>query len=150
MNGTKQNGQNGKCFIHVFGHKHYTYPFETNKTSNWMARNFFTGGIMPCEKLFSYFQKELSVIKTWRVNGIHYHKSCEAWLKNHKKNKKEILSIFKEHYQDGKQKKRWIMWKIFFLACSELFRYNSGSDWMVFHYLIKKKDINIIQATVAK
>lgn len=37
---------------------------------------------------------------------------------------------------------RWLVyWRLFYLACSELFAYNGGNEWFVSHYLFTKKDI---------
>ena len=36
-----------RLFVHVFCHRDYAYPFETEGDDNWMGRYFFTGGIMP-------------------------------------------------------------------------------------------------------
>ena len=35
---------------------------------------------------------------------------------------------------------KWMVyWRLFYLACSELFCYNSGEEWYVSHYLFKKR-----------
>ena len=35
---------------------------------------------------------------------------------------------------------RWLVyWRLFYLACSELFAYNGGNEWFVGHYLFTKK-----------
>ena len=60
---------------------------------------------------------------------------------SHYYSKNEIISLFEDHYGKGEGVKKWHAWKIFFLACSEIFRFKKGTEWMVFHYLFKKKSI---------
>tara|TARA_A100001015_G_scaffold129715_1_gene143910 strand:+ start:486 stop:1535 length:1050 start_codon:yes stop_codon:yes gene_type:complete len=131
----------GYLMTHIFGHKKYCYPYSIENNKNWIAKHFFTGGIMPNEKIFSYFQTQLLLLKQWRINGIHYHKTCEQWIKRHYLSKNEIVSLFEEYYGKGNGVRKWHAWKIFFLSCSEIFRFKKGSEWMVFHYLFKKKNL---------
>ncbi len=130
---------NGKMFVHVFTHKIYAYKFEVKDESDWMSRYFFTGGIMPSNDLFSYFDDELTIVNQWAVNGLHYSKTSEAWLKNMDKHKAEILPIFEKTYGNDQALKWWVYWRIFFMACAELWGYNKGTEWMVCHYLFVKK-----------
>lgn len=129
----------GALFIHVFGHKKFAYQFMNNDVTDWMSRNFFTGGVMPSERLFSYFQNQLFIVNQWRVSGLHYQKTANEWVKNMRKNKTKILEILSKDYPESSSVLKYNTWKIFFLACAELFGFNKGNDWMVFHYLMKKR-----------
>ena len=100
---------------------------------------FFTGGMMPSHNLFLYFQDNLTIRNHWVVNGTHYGKTSEAWLENMDKHKKEILPILVKTYGKENLTKWWSYWRIFFLACAELFAYNGGKEWLVSHYLFQKK-----------
>lgn len=136
----------GLLFVHVFSHKKFAYPYEADNPNNWMARYFFTGGMMPSEELFGYFQDDLHLLKRWRVNGQHYQKTCEAWLGKMDLNENKILPIFATTYGDSQALKWWVYWRIFFMACAELFGYEDGAQWAVTHYLFKKqmKSSNVI------
>jgi cyclopropane-fatty-acyl-phospholipid synthase len=127
----------GKLFVHIFTHKNLAYLFEDNDASDWLTRNFFSGGIMPSDHLLFYFNKDLRVDQHWVVNGQNYQKTSEAWLANMKAHEKEIMAIFRAHYQDEAQK-WWNFWKIFFLSCAELWGFRQGNEWHVSHYLFSK------------
>jgi len=130
---------NGKLFVHIFTHKEYAYKFEVKDQSDWMSKYFFTGGIMPSDHLLLYFANEMSIERHWHVNGLHYSKTAEAWLKNMDAHKKEILQLFTQTYGSTDAVKWWVYWRVFFMACSELWKYNNGNEWMVSHYLFIKK-----------
>ena len=128
----------GKLFIHIFCHKKLTYLYEVKNNLDWMTKYFFQGGIMPSKDIFQYFEGELEMINQWDINGNHYSKTCKAWLKNHYKNKKKILDIFDKHYDEPKI---WFnRWRIFFLSCEAFFALNNGEEYLVAHYLFKKRD----------
>ncbi len=129
----------GLFFIHIFTHKEYAYPFEVRDETDWMAKYFFTGGMMPSHNLFLYFQDDLSIRNHWVVNGIHYGKTSEAWLKNMDNHKKQIEPILEKTYGKENLTKWWSYWRLFFLACAELFAYDRGEEWLVSHYLFQKK-----------
>lgn len=129
-----------KMFVHIFCHDHYAYPYEANGPSDWMARYFFSGGIMPSFELFSKFNRDLTVQDSWRIPGGHYQKTCEAWLKKMDKKRNRLMPLLEATYGVGEAKKWWAYWRIFFMACAELFGYNSGKEWFVGHYLATKNE----------
>jgi cyclopropane-fatty-acyl-phospholipid synthase len=123
----------GVLFVHVFSHRHYAYPFETEGEDNWMGQYFFTGGLMPSRDLLTQFQDDLRPTAQWHFNGRHYQRTCEAWLHNQDRHKAEIMAIFKRVY--GADAARWFQrWRVFFMACAELFGYANGEEWGVSHY----------------
>ena len=129
----------GTLFVHIFAHKELTYKYEVKDDTDWMSKYFFSGGIMPSEHLFYYFQDHMNIREHWRVNGIHYVKTARAWLENMDKNKNEIMNIFKNHYPEGEAKKWFQYWRIFFMSCEELWNYKNGNEWVVGHYLFEKR-----------
>ena len=129
----------GKLFIHIFTHREFAYFFETEGEDNWMGRYFFTGGMMPSDDLMLYFQDRLILSDHWRLNGTHYQKTAEAWLKNMNVNREQILKVLEKVY-GADQKMRWFQrWRIFFMACSELWGFKKGHEWFVSHYLFEKR-----------
>jgi cyclopropane-fatty-acyl-phospholipid synthase len=128
----------GKLFVHIFTHKEYAYKFEVVDETDWMSKYFFTGGIMPSDHLLFYFNDDMKVVNHWLVSGIHYSKTSEAWLSNMDKHRAEIMPIMKKIYGDDQALRWWVYWRLFFLACAELWGYNGGKEWMVSHYLFQK------------
>ena len=129
----------GKLFVHIFTHKTLAYKYEVIDESDWMSKYFFTGGIMPSNHLFFYFNDDLKIEKHWVVNGTNYGKTAEAWLSNLDRHKKEIIPLLENTYGKHQAVKWWVYWRLFYMACAELFNYNKGNEWMVCHYLFEKK-----------
>jgi len=128
----------GRLFVHIFAHSRYAYTFEDNGPSDWMAREFFTGGIMPSESLLLYFQDDLKIVDQWRLPGTHYQKTAEAWLANMLANKREVLDELGKTYGRDQALTRLNYWKAFFLGCAELFGYRNGTEWIIAHYLFRR------------
>ncbi len=128
----------GLFFVHIFTHKQYAYPFEVLDETDWMAKYFFTGGQMPSHNLFLYFQKDFLIQDQWIVNGNNYAFTSEAWLSGMYKNKEKILKILGETYGQNQAIKWFVYWKVFFMACAELWKFRNGEEWVVSHYLFKK------------
>ena len=129
----------GKLFVHIFTHKTLAYKYEVIDETDWMSKYFFTGGIMPSNHLLFYFNDNLQVKQHWVVNGRHYGQTSEAWLSNMDRHKKEIMPILENTYGAANAVKWWVYWRLFYMACAELFNYNEGNEWMVCHYLFERK-----------
>ena len=127
-----------RLFVHVFCHRDYAYPFETEGDDNWMGRYFFTGGIMPSFDLFRRFDADLFVEEDWEVNGTHYERTARAWRENLERRRDQVMPVLRATY--GDEASRWFhRWRLFFLACEELFGYRRGSEWIVGHYRFAPK-----------
>lgn len=129
----------GQLFVHIFTHNKYAYLFEVKDDTDWMAKYFFTGGIMPSDNLLFYFTDNFQIKNHWIVDGKNYEKTSNAWLENMDNNKEEILKLFAETYGEENKIKWWVYWRVFFMSCAELWGFKNGNEWFVSHYLFKKR-----------
>lgn len=129
----------GKFFKHIFVHRNTPYAFEVQADDDWMSQFFFSGGIMPSDDLPLHFQDHLKLIQRWRWDGTHYEKTANAWLENMDKNTKAITPILAETYGENDVEMWRNRWRMFYMACAELFGYNNGQEWWVTHYLFEKR-----------
>jgi len=129
----------GKLFVHIFTHRFLAYLFEVRDASDWMSRFFFTGGQMPSDDLLLYFQRDLLIEDHWCVNGRHYTKTLLAWLANMDAAKEELMEIMRQVYGENDANLWFVRWRIFMLACAELFGYRGGEEWLVSHYRFVKR-----------
>lgn len=130
--------KDGLFFKHIFVHRNTPYAFEVKSNDDWMSQYFFSGGIMPSDDLPLHFQDDLRLVNKWRWNGQHYEKTANAWLANMDANHQAIKPLLAQTY--GKQNAElWRQrWRIFYMACAELFGYDNGQEWWVSHYLFRK------------
>ena len=129
----------GKLMVHIFCHRQFAYPFETEGTDDWMGRHFFTGGIMPSDDLLLHFQEGLVLQKRWSVSGTHYTQTLEAWLQNCDRECSRLRSLFEADLGKPCGAVQFQRWRMFFMACAELFNYRGGREWFVSHYRFAKR-----------
>ena len=123
----------GALFVHVFAHRRHAYPFEDAGRSDWMAREFFTGGLMPSAQLLHHFQHDMRIVDEWHLAGTHYARTAEAWYQNLMTRRPQVMAAFADAY-GAEAGRRFQRWRVFFLACAELFGYARGREWIVAHY----------------
>lgn len=129
----------GKLFIHIFVHRELAYLFNEDGAVNWMAEHFFKEGMMPSEQLPFLFNDHMLVKRHWRINGRHYAKTLRAWLENIDRNASQATDILEEEYDKDEARRQYGRWRIFFMACEELFGFKEGEEWYIAHYLMKKR-----------
>jgi cyclopropane-fatty-acyl-phospholipid synthase len=129
----------GRLFVHVFAHRRFAYPFEDRGGADWMARYFFTGGMMPSDDLFLHVQDHLAVEGHWRLSGEHYQRTAEAWLTNMDARRAAIDPVLADVYGANAVTKWRVRWRVFFMACAEMFGYRDGTEWIVSHYRFRRR-----------
>ena len=80
----------------------------------------------PSVDLLRNFQEDLEIRDEWQLAGTHYAKTAEAWYANLLAHRDEVEALL--------GKKAYQRWRVFFLACAELFGYAGGREWLVAHY----------------
>jgi cyclopropane-fatty-acyl-phospholipid synthase len=128
----------GRFFMHVFCHRAMPYAFVEADASDWMSRHFFSGGIMPSDELALRFQGPLRALRRWRWDGTHYQRTAEAWLQNLDRNREAALPVLERTYGED-EARLWLQrWRMFFMACAELFGHDRGREWWVVHTLFER------------
>lgn len=132
----------GLLFFHIFVHSRgLPYHYEVQGEDDWMTKFFFAGGTMPSIELMLLFQDDLVAQRQWYVNGRHYSRTLEDWLKLHDAAKSQIMPLFEQTYGSKQAAAIWFQrWRLFYLACSELFAYDGGNEWGVAHMLFRKRE----------
>lgn len=128
----------GKLFVHIFTHREIAYHYEDKGPGDWMTRHFFAGGQMSSHDTLLHFQDDLRLETRWAVSGTHYQKTAEAWLQNMDAHRAEILPLFAQTYGEAQTTRWWVCWRVFFMACAELWGYRGGDEWIVSHYRFRK------------
>ncbi len=123
----------GRLFVHIFAHRTLLYPFETAGEDNWMGRHFFTGGLMPAADTLLYFQQMLRIEQLWLVDGMHYQKTANHWLARQDDRHDAVMAVLRDVH--GEYATLWFQrWRMFWMACAELFGYAGGQEWLVALY----------------
>jgi len=124
----------GRLFIHVFCHRTTPYFFEVTGEEDWMARFFFTGGMMPADDLLPLCAPGFNLEQRWAVNGRHYSRTLRAWLDRLDARRQAARPILATTY-GTEEVDLWVQrWRLFLMACEELFNARGGTEWYVAHY----------------
>jgi cyclopropane-fatty-acyl-phospholipid synthase len=127
---------NGRFFMHVFTHRAGSYLFDRADAEDWIARHFFSGGVMPSHHLIRQYADLFEVEKEWRWSGAHYQRTALDWLGNFDAHRDEIEVVLRAVY--GSDTALWMRrWRWFLLATAGLFGYAGGSEWGVSHFRMK-------------
>jgi len=130
----------GLLWCHIFCHRFLHYPFEIKNEYDWMSKYFFSGGLMPSTSTFLHFQNHLQLEQHWQWSGQAYERTANAWLDNMDKQEQSLKPLFEKTY--GKDAQAWWQrWRIFFMACAELFGLDQGREWVIGHFLFKNKAV---------
>jgi cyclopropane-fatty-acyl-phospholipid synthase len=132
----------GRLFVHVFCHRQRPYLFERDGGADWMARHFFTGGLMPSADLFVEFGDDLRLEESWLVDGRHYERTARAWQRRLEADRAAVVGLFTGVYGAAEARRWYHRWRLFFLACAELFAYNGGQEWLVGHYRLRPGSVS--------
>ncbi len=125
----------GRLFTHVFCHRELGYHYVQG--DGWMERHFFTGGIMPREDQFERFPEQVAVEQRWWVPGTHYERTCNDWLARQDAALDLVSDLCHDAY-GAAEATIWVQrWRMFFMACAELFGIDGGSRYGVVHTLMK-------------
>jgi cyclopropane-fatty-acyl-phospholipid synthase len=129
----------GRLFLHVFAHREFAYPFEVRDESDWMSAHFFSGGMMPSVDLVRHLDSPFELEEHVDVPGTHYARTSEDWLRNLERHRAEVLPIL-ARVPGSDARTQYHRWRVFFLACAELFGYAGGSEWKVVHQRLKLRE----------
>ncbi|MBE9401862.1 class I SAM-dependent methyltransferase [Acinetobacter albensis] len=130
----------GLLWCHIFCHRFLHYPFEIKNEYDWMSKYFFSGGLMPSASTFLHFQDHLKLQQHWQWSGTQYERTANAWLENMDRHEKSLKPLFEKTYgQDAAA--WWQRWRIFFMACAELFGFEQGQEWVIGHFLFHKNAV---------
>lgn len=128
----------GLLFVHTFCHRSFAYPFEVEGAGNWMGQHFFTGGLMPSADLLARFDSDLAVRRQWIWDGTHYQRTAEAWLQRLDERADAAEAVLGATYGVDAASRWRQRWRIFFMACAELFGFDEGREWQVVHTLLER------------
>ena len=123
-----------RMLIHVFCHRDTPYFFEDKGTGDWMARHFFSGGQMPSLDLPGRLPEHLHLEETWQWNGRHYARTAEAWLEELDRNRNAARAALLTGKPDMDADREVQRWRMFYMACAELFGLDNGETWLVGHF----------------
>ena len=107
---------------------------------DWMARHFFTGGIMPSDDLLLYFQRDLQLARALARHGHALPEDGRGLARQHGPHRRaRSCRSSRPPTAPPQARKWWVYWRVFFMSCAELWGYRGGEEWLVSHYLFERR-----------
>ena len=88
--------------------------------------------------LFHHFNDDLVVSDIKVINGMQYSKTLDSWLFRLYQNKSEIMTGFTKTYGNDAVS-MYQGWRMFYLMCSESFKFRDGNEWCVGYITMKPR-----------
>jgi len=82
--------------------------------------------------------RDLHVVGDWYWEGTHYERTANAWLANLDRRRDEATAALATAMPAGEAERWTTRWRIFFMACAELFGLRDGAEWGVAHHLLAR------------
>lgn len=129
----------GAMFVHVFSGRDIGFAFDADDPTNWIARYFFSGGLMPSDDLFLHRQDHLVCDEHWWIGGQHYARTARAWLDNLRAHHDEVLALFTADVGPELAAVWERRWATFFLTVAGLWGHDGGRTFGVSHYRFRPR-----------
>jgi cyclopropane-fatty-acyl-phospholipid synthase len=52
--------------------------------------------------------------------------------------RRAVQAVLAATYGQQDSRRWWVYWRVFFMACAELWGFRGGKEWLVSHYLFEK------------
>ncbi len=102
---------------------------------------FFTGGMMPLNTSILYFPGYPAGGGPLASTAGTTRRSLEAWLANLDRQHADIQAILVDVCGAAEAPLALQRWRMFIMACAELFGYRGGQEWLVSHYRLAPKGV---------
>lgn len=131
--------EDGALFLHVFSHATAGYVYDSTDPRDWMARHFFTGGILPTDDLAALCAPEgLTEEERWVLDGTHYARTARCWLEALDARRADALAILAASQPPDGAARQLQRWRMFVIACEEFFGCDGGRAWHVTHHRLRR------------
>lgn len=118
-----------KLFVHSLLHQSNSYLLDD---SDWMGRNFFTGGsILALNSYHHIAPPSLYISEVHPVNGQGYSRTLLAWLEALERNRTLMVNKYGRSFYEG--------FRMFYIMCAEAFAANNGNEFMCGYYVFEKR-----------